>query len=125
MTLATPLSVALGGAAGALLRWGLTEATAATLGRAWTPLATLLANVLGCAVIGFVAARASREEAAWLAAYRPLLVAGFCGALTTFSTFGLEVVDLLPRHPWRAAGLAALHLTLGFLAVAAGSRAGS
>ncbi len=125
-TLATAGFVALGGAAGALLRWGTGEAVIATAGKAFVPWATLLVNVVGCALIGWIAARSGRDDAGavgWLVANRPLLVTGLCGALTTFSTFGLEVTRLFEaRRPAWALGLIALHLVLGLAAVAVGAR---
>jgi CrcB protein len=77
------LAVFAGGCAGALARVGLAEAWPADAG-SW-PWATLLANVAGALVLGLLVAR-GRDT--------PLLGAGFCGALTTFSTLQLELVDL-------------------------------
>ena len=73
-----------GGIAGALARAGVVEALPHDPG-AW-PWATLLVNLAGAFVLGLVAARGFR---------RALLGQGFCGALTTFSTFQLELLDLL------------------------------
>lgn len=75
------LLVAVGGAAGASARW----AVAARIG---TPRATLLVNVLGSLLLGLLAGAEwlRQEPSAWA-----LLATGFCGALTTFSTFAVEV----------------------------------
>jgi CrcB protein len=118
-----PLSVAIGGAVGALARWGLAEGVAAGFGRAHVPWATLLVNVAGCFLIGLIAGRSDAAPGpmpAWLIENRPLLVAGFCGALTTFSTFAFETVDLLPRRPLLGIALVAAHLILGLGAVMLG-----
>lgn len=72
------LLVAVGGATGALLRWGLT-----LLGRA--PWPTVAANVAGSLLLGVVVAGGP----AWAVT---LLGAGLAGALTTYSTFALEAV---------------------------------
>ena len=88
--------VALGGAAGASLRYGAMLAAAPLASRfhGW-PVATLLVNVLGSLVIGLLAV--------WLvnrpmdSALRPLLVVGLLGGFTTFSSFSLDTVLLLQR----------------------------
>ena len=118
MNALTPLLVALGGALGATLRWATAEGVARLAGRSAVPWATLAVNVVGCLLIGYVAARGT--DAGWLTRHRPLVVAGFCGSLTTFSTFGLETVELLPRRPLVAVGLVGLHLIFGLGAVALG-----
>jgi CrcB protein len=90
-------------------------------------LGTLLVNVAGCLLIGYVAASfaGERQAAFSLLMNRPLVVTGFLGALTTFSTFGFEVVDLaLRRGPAWAAALVALHVVLGLAAVVGGMRLG-
>ena len=73
-----------GGIAGALARAVVAEALPHDPGQ-W-PWATLLVNVAGAFVLGLVAARGFR---------RALIGQGFCGALTTFSTFQLELLQML------------------------------
>lgn len=120
----------VGGAIGSLVRFGASEAVASWVGRAYVPWATLGVNIAGCLLIGYAVARAGREDVegvvgvGWLIANKPLLVTGFCGALTTFSTFGLETLTLLKERPGLGVGLVAAHLLLGLAAVAAGQRLG-
>ena len=77
-------AVFIGGVVGALARAGVAEALPPAPGH-W-PWATLLVNVAGAFVLGAVAARGYR---------RALLGQGFCGALTTFSAFQLELLHML------------------------------
>lgn len=84
--------VAVGGAAGTLLR--LAVARAMPAGGAAFPWDTLLVNLFGSLVLGFVVVTAL-ERLAPSRYFRPLIGTGFCGGLTTFSTFAVEVVLLL------------------------------
>lgn len=116
----TVLAVALGGALGALARYGvdtLVERRTESL----FPLATFLINVSGCVMIAIaVAVVVDRLHApSWLGVG---LVAGFLGAYTTFSTFAFETYELVElRHVALAvanvlasvaAGVAAIAVTL-------------
>lgn len=76
------LLVALGAAVGAPLRY----AWAHLLDGEW-PTGTLLANAVGSALVGFFAAL-SLNGRAWA-----LLAIGFCGALTSFSSFAVQSVE--------------------------------
>lgn len=83
----TPAAVFAGGAAGSLARGGLAETWPPRAG-AW-PYATFVANLAGAALLGWVATRIHEHRYV-----RPLLATGLCGALTTFSTFQIEVIRL-------------------------------
>ena len=100
-----------GGFLGALVRAELGEALPHDPG-AW-PWATFAANVLGAFLLGYFATRLT--ERLPLSAYRrPLLGTGVCGALTTFSTMQVEILEMLDR------GRIALALTYAGVSVAAG-----
>ena len=102
------LAVAAGSALGGMLRWRVQVA----LNPAWGgfPLGTLAVNAAGGLVIG--------GAMAWLAqspneAWRLLLVVGFLGGLTTFSSFTYESLALLMAGRW---GLALVHTAAHVLA---------
>ncbi|HYM61043.1 MAG TPA: fluoride efflux transporter CrcB [Thermoanaerobaculia bacterium] len=86
------LVVALGGALGAVSRYGV----ALMVGMFWKrdfPLATLLINVSGSFVLGFFATFAA-ERTSLDPLWRLLVATGFVGAYTTFSTFEYETQRL-------------------------------
>lgn len=82
--------VGIGGAIGAISRFGLSKSIPAMDMHAF-PWATLWANLLGCFLIGVLYLPASKLNT-WMA---PFLITGFLGGFTTFSSFGLETVHLL------------------------------
>lgn len=84
----TALLVALGGAAGALARWGVAEGAARWLGAA-APWGTWIANITGCFLIGLALPALSATDPR-----RAFAVIGFLGAFTTFSTFTAETLQL-------------------------------
>lgn len=108
MSLLVALATGLGGAAGALLR-----AWVGRFIRTGFPLATLLVNVSGSFLLA-AALGGLDPSAEWT---RALIGSGFCGALTTFSTFILELV-LLVRSRRRLEAGAYLILTLGLCCLA-------
>jgi CrcB protein len=115
------LLAAIGGALGALARWGVAEALPRPDG-GW-PWATLLVNLTGCLLIGVLTgALAGRSpEPAWA---RPFLAVGVLGGFTTYSAFAVEAVGLAEAGRVAAAGGYVLASVLGgVLAVAAGVRA--
>jgi CrcB protein len=106
-------AIFLGGALGAVLRAGLAEAFPAGAGE-W-PWATFAVNVVGAALLGYWFTTLSHTSYR-----RPLLTTGFCGALTTFSTVQLELVEMIDAG---RAGLAVLYLGVSLAAGLAGAQA--
>lgn len=94
------LAVALGGSIGALCRYGLTLALPNTPGK--LPLATLLANIVGSFLIGMFFVLIV-EKGMLPAIWRQIVMVGFLGALTTFSSFSLESFQLLNSGHWKLA----------------------
>jgi len=119
------LLVALGGALGALARYGLATLALKRFGPGF-PYGTLFINVTGCAIIGFFLAAVNGRWAGINAGWEYLVPIGFVGAYTTFSTFAYETVRLGQDH---AAGLAVLNVVasvvVGVLAAWAGIGVGS
>ena len=112
------LAVAVGGGVGALARWMLSYQLNAYFPA--IPPGTLAANIIGGYIVGFaIAFFASRPEIA--PEWRLLIITGFCGGLTTFSTFSGETVTLFLRqqYGWTAAIVAA-HLLGSLLLTLAG-----
>jgi CrcB protein len=85
-------AVAVGGALGCIFRWSL----AVLFNRYFpaSPPGTLAANLIGCYVIG-VAIAFFAASPTFSSEWRLFIITGFCGGLTTFSTFSAEVVLLL------------------------------
>lgn len=91
---ALQFAIFAGGVAGALARAGLGRAFPFD-GHGW-PWATFIANLVGTAALGYFTTRL-QERLPPSTFRRPLLGTGLCGALTTFSTFQIELIKLA-RH---------------------------
>jgi fluoride exporter len=93
-------AVAIGGMLGCLLRWVLAiylNKLAPAL-----PPGTLAANLIGCYIIG-VAVGFFLQYPAFAPEWRLFITTGFCGGLTTFSTFSAEVVLLMQSERYSSA----------------------
>ena len=112
------LAVFGGAGLGGLLRWwlgGLLNPVFPTI-----PLGTVAANLIGGLLVG-VAGAYFTHNAGLPPEWRLLIITGFLGGLTTFSTFSLEVVTLIGRQEyWWALGAASLHLFASLVLTAAG-----
>jgi CrcB protein len=112
------VAVCLGSSLGALLRWWL----GARLNAHFPPIppGTLAANLIGGYVVG-VAVAFFATYTAVAPEWRLLVITGFCGGLTTFSTFSAELVTLLQqgRATWALAAAAA-HLVGSLVMTLAG-----
>jgi CrcB protein len=111
----TLLLVMLGGAVGALARYLVDRLMPAFV----VPLATLTVNTTGSLLLGLLAGLGSTLPGTLAA----LVGVGFCGALTTWSTFAFQTVEAGSRRA--AVGNVAATLVIGFAAVVVGHAAGS
>jgi CrcB protein len=122
----TALLVLLGGAVGAPTRhlvglWVTNRWRHHRFGR--LPWGTFAVNMVGSLVLGLVAALVAGGAPGWLLTG---VGTGFCGALTTFSTFGIETVNLLERGRLEAAVASVTgSLLVGLLACVTGWQLGA
>ncbi len=98
-----PFYIAIGSAIGGLSRYWLGGLIQRAHGGPF-PLGTLVINVTGSLLIGFLL-RYSLDTTAVSAEMRGFLTIGFCGGYTTFSTFSWETVALIEDGDWRRASL--------------------
>ena len=103
------LAIALGSVLGGLLRWGLGLKLNSLFPS--VPPGTLAANLIAGYIVGLAVAYFAyvpNLSPEW----RLLIITGFCGGLSTFSTFSAEIVGLLQRglYSW-AMGAIAIHVT--------------
>lgn len=109
--------VMTGGALGSAARYLLGRAVQARLATLF-PAGTLVVNLLGCAVFGFVIGAVLARPNAMSVETRLFLLVGICGGFTTFSSFGYETFELLREgHLAFAFANVVLQLVLGVGAV--------
>ncbi|HID49943.1 MAG TPA: fluoride efflux transporter CrcB [Chromatiales bacterium] len=113
------LAIALGGAAGAVLRFVMSTGIHRLAGRDF-PYGTLSVNVLGSLLMGFLYILLI-ERATVSSEWRAVLLIGFLGSFTTFSTFSMETLNLLENGEVLRAGVnVLLSVTLCLLAAGSG-----
>ena len=116
------ISVAIGGAAGSVARYLLSNALQERSGTLF-PVGTLVVNVTGCLAIGFLM-RLVLDTGEFSPTARALLTTGFCGGFTTFSTFAWETIGAVEEGAWRRAlAYSGSSVVLGLAAVLLGSAA--
>ena len=112
------LLIALGGAAGSVLRY-LVGGAVQRMSDSGFPVGTMVVNVSGCFIIGVLVRQFLNMQLS--PELRALLIVGFCGGFTTFSTFSAETLGLIEGGEYgRAAGYVVLSVTLCLAATLAG-----
>jgi len=114
------LIVGLGGGCGSILRY-LTSVITARYYTQIFPLSTLIVNVAGCILIGFFIGISDRSQLI-SPDLKLLLITGFCGGYTTFSTFSSESLFLFSNgFYWMLIGYTLSSVILGFSGVFLGT----
>ena len=115
--------IALGGAAGSVLRYLIQHFTHKNYPGLF-PYGTFLVNIMGCLIVGFLVSWASGNKAL-SETLTLMLITGFCGGFTTFSTFAHEGnLLLLQQKPAQAFLYMGLSIILGMLLAYLGFRLG-
>ena len=112
------LWIAIGGALGSVARYWLSGAVARQFGETF-PWGTLIVNVSGSLVIGFLAALVEPAGRRFIGPTgRQFFMYGVCGGYTTFSSFSLQTLELIRAGDWlKAGGNAVLSVLLCMIAV--------
>lgn len=115
------LSIALGGAVGSLLRY-LIGGAVQRMSASGFPSGTMFVNISGCFLVGILVRQFLNMQIS--PDLRALLIVGFCGGFTTFSTFSAETLGLIEGGEYgRAAGYVVLSVGLCLIATSAGMTA--
>lgn len=122
----TVTAIALGAIPGALGRYLITEVTKAVVGKDFSYYGTFLINVTGCFIIALFYTLNEHRLEKFSTETRLAIATGFCGAYTTFSTYGLEAFNVADKGDSTVALLYWLgSMVIGMVAVQLGVTLGS
>lgn len=115
------IAIALGAIPGALIRYLVSAFSQVVFGKDFAYYGTFFVNITGCFLIGLFLTLNEERFKNWSPEIRLIVATGFCGAYTTFSTYGLETVTMLQKGNFT---LAALYWTssaiIGIIAILIG-----
>lgn len=101
----TAIAIALGAIPGALSRYLIAEFSKALFGKDLVYYGIFFINITGCFLIALYLTLNEERFKNWSPELRLMLTTGFCGAYTTFSTYGLDTVTLLQKGNFTVAFL--------------------
>jgi fluoride exporter len=98
------LVIGLGGALGSMLRFGVGQWIDNSIQKTLFPWGTIVVNITGCFIIGFIAT-VSSTDGRWMlpTLARSFITIGILGGYTTFSSFSLQTLNLALDHQWGGA----------------------
>lgn len=109
------LAVFIGGGLGSLVRYSIGLSLARMGGH--FVLSTLISNILASLLLALLVVHylPKHPQTSWL---HPLLIVGFCGGFSTFSTFSADTIKLVDQQQWMFAfGNILLNVSICFLAI--------